>query len=208
VPPRRRSPPRHPPPPPFRDAAHYNLPLIVLGGPWVRIFRFEPGRSPLYFGRAQTYRYDDPRGRYGVLYAAEALAGAFIETFGRTLGQHLIALSELRQRHVAAIGSARSLRLVDLRGQHLATLGATGELSVGRDYARAQQWSRWFYRHPQQPDGLLYPCRHDPEQHAVALFDRTEGDLEAIDRGELLQPALLSELAAVLDRYTFGLDLT
>jgi hypothetical protein len=52
----------------------------------------------------------------------------------------------------------------------------------------------------------LYPCRHDPEQRAVALFDRTEGDLEAVDSGELLQDALLPELADVHNRFGFGLD--
>jgi hypothetical protein len=99
----------------------------------VRIFRFAPGRSALYFGQASTYRFDDPLGRFGVLYAAEELAGAFIETFGRAVGVHLIALADLRARHVAHISATRPLRLVDLRGRHLARLGATGELATGRD---------------------------------------------------------------------------
>jgi hypothetical protein len=206
VPRRRRSPPRHPPPPLLRDAARYPLPLVSLAGPWVRIFRFAAGRSPLYFGSASTYRFDDPFGRFGVLYAADHLAGAFIETFGRAVGQHLIAVGDLRERHLASVRASRPLQLVDLRGRHLAALGATGELTAGRDYVRSQRWSRWFYRHPQRPDGLLYPCRHDPEQRAVALFDRTQGDLEGLDSGELLRDALLPELADVLGRYGFGLD--
>jgi len=206
VPPRRRSPPRHPPPPPLRDAARYELPLVSAEGHWIRIFRFAPGRSPLYFGKASTYRFDDPLGRFGVLYAAEHLAGAFIETFGRAVGQHLIAVRDLQERHVASLRVSRQLELVDLRGRHLAALGATGELTAGRDYVRSQQWSRWFYRHPRRPDGLLYSCRHDPEQRAVALFDRTERALEAQDSGDLFQDALLSELAGVLDRYGFALD--
>jgi len=206
VPRRRRSPPRHPPPPPLRDAARYPLPLLSLAGPWVRIFRFAPGRSPLYFGQAGSSRFDDPLGRFGVLYAAEQLAGAFIETFGRAVSQHLIAVADLQERHLASLRATRPLHLVDLQGRHLAALGATGELTSGRDYVRSQRWSRWFYRHPQQPDGLLYPCRHDPEQRAVALFDRAEADLEAHDRGDLLQDALLAALADTLDRYGFGLD--
>jgi len=52
----------------------------------------------------------------------------------------------------------------------------------------------------------LCPCRHDPEQRAVAVFDRTRGDLEALDSGELLQNTLLPELAEVLGQYGFGLD--
>ncbi|MDQ6674543.1 MAG: RES family NAD+ phosphorylase [Chloroflexota bacterium] len=202
----RRSSPRHPPPPPLRDAARHPLPLTSLAGPWLRIFRVAPGRSPLYFGKACIYRFDDPLGQYGVLYAADQLAGAFIETFGRAVGQHLIAVRELRERHLATVRARRLLQLVDLRGRHLPALGGTGELSTGRDYVRAQQWSRWFYRHPQRPDGLLYPCRHDPEQQAVALFDGTEGELEAQDTGDLLQNALLPELRGVLDRYSFALD--
>jgi len=95
---------------------------------------------------------------------------------------------------------------VDLRGRHLAALGATGELTAGRDYVRSQRWSRWFYRHPQRPDDLLYPCRHDPEQRAVAIFDWTQGDLEALDGGELLQNTPVPELAEVLGQYGFGLD--
>jgi len=206
VPPRRRPLPRHPPPPPLREADRHPLPLISAAGPWVRIFRFAPGRSPLFFGTTRSYRFDDPLGRYGVLYAAEQLAGAFIETFGRTVGQHLIAVRDLRERHLASVRPRSPFQLVDLRGRHLAALGATGELTAGRDYVRSQQWSRWFYLHPQRPDGLLYPCRHDPEQQPVTLFDRTEGDLEALDHGELLQDALLPELGAALDRYGFALD--
>jgi len=206
VPRRRHSPPRHPPPPTARDAAQYQLPLVSLAGPWVRIFRFASGRSPLYFGSARTYRFDDPLGHFGVLYAAEHLAGAFIETFGRAVGQHVLAVGDLRERHLASVRASRPLQLVDLRGRHLAALGATGELTAGRDYVRSQRWSRWFYRHPQRPDGLLYPCRHDPEQRAVAVFDRTRGDLEALDSGELLQNTLLPELAEVLGQYGFGLD--
>ena len=157
MPRRRRSPPRHPPPPLLRDAARYQLPLVSLAGPWVRIFRFAPGRSPIYFGSARTYRFDDPLGRFGMLYAAEHLAGAFIETFGRAVGHHLIAVPDLQERHLASVHATKPLQLVDLRGRHLAALGATGELTAGRDYVRSQRWSRWFYSHPQRPDGLLYP---------------------------------------------------
>lgn len=206
VPRRRHSPPRHPPPPLLRDAARFHLPLVSLAGPWVRIFRFAAGRSPLYFGSARSYRFDDPLGRFGVLYAAEHLAGAFIETFGRAVGQHLIAVRDLQERHLASVRARRPLQFVDLRGRHLAALGATGELTAGRDYVRSQRWSRWFYGHPQRPDGLLYPCRHDPEQSAVAIFDRTQAELEALDSGELLRDALLPELAEVLNGYGFGLD--
>ncbi len=53
-----------------------------------RIFRFAPGRSPLYF--FGNYRFDDPLDSFGVVCAAEHLAGAFVET---SAGQsHLIAV--------------------------------------------------------------------------------------------------------------------
>ena len=130
MPRRRRSPPRHPPPPLLRNAARYKLPLVSLAGPWVRIFRFAAGRSPLYFGSASTYRFDDPLSRFGVLYAAEHLAGAFIETFGRAVGQHLMAVRDLQVRHLATVRASRPLQLVDLRGRHLAALGARGELTA------------------------------------------------------------------------------
>jgi len=77
----------------------------------VRVHRRD--RDPLYVGRTGLSRFDAPDGEYGVLYAAADAHGAFVETFGRTGGERLVAASVLAARALARIEAARPLRLVD-----------------------------------------------------------------------------------------------
>ena len=65
---------------PPADLYRRRLPLVRLAGPWARIHRKE--HDPLFFGATGRNRFDDPLGRFGVLYAAQEPAGAFIEVFG------------------------------------------------------------------------------------------------------------------------------
>src|SRR5437660_71924 len=116
-------------PPP--DLRQRRLPLIRLAGPWVRIHRTE--HDPLFFGTTRHNRFDDPLGRFGVLYAAQDEAGAFIEVFGSGAigGVNTVQESELLARAYASIHVARPIRLVDLTGSGLARIGATNALTAG-----------------------------------------------------------------------------
>lgn len=193
----------HPRPP--SDLSTVELPITRRSRRW---FRAHPcRRDPLFFGRTGQWRYDDPERRYGVLYVAAGLEGAFVEgcLHDATVGTSTPLLSErfLEQRCVAKIRFAGRLRLVDLTGPGLAAIGADARLCVG-DYRIAQLWSRAIWRHPQQPDGVLYLSRHNPKILCAAVFDRApDSDYEPL--GPFLGPRLLRRTAALLDTYGVGL---
>jgi hypothetical protein len=93
----------------------------------------------VFFGRTGLNRLDDPRGEYGLLYAAEDAFGAFIESFGRAPGRNVVSWEKLRSRPLSSIEAERLVRLVDLRGG-------------GRDlYRRLREGARVGARTPRPP---------------------------------------------------------
>jgi hypothetical protein len=159
----------------------------------------------LYFGRERRWRFDAPAGEFGVLYAADDVPGAFIETFGRQLDVRSITSQMLAEQRLARIESRRPLQLIDLAGGGgLARLGADNRLTTG-DYDASQAWSHGLWGHSVQPDGLYYPLRHDPERRGCAIFDRAGEFLSATAQGTLWDRSRRSELASILDQYGFGL---
>jgi hypothetical protein len=191
----------HPGPPP--DLISRAPRIREHAGPW---FRLHSARhTPLHFGRQRRWRFDAPAAEFGVLYAADDLHGAFIETFGRQLDVRSITSQKLVEQRLATIESVRGLRLVDLAASGgLARLGADTRLTAG-DYEVSQAWSRALWAHPVHADGLSYPLRHDPTRLGCAIFDRAAKVLTVTRQGTLWDPARRSELGGILDRYGFGL---
>lgn len=164
-------------------------------------------RDPLYFG--------DPKRRFnrfdlapaacpdsaGCLYTSKSPEGAFIEVFGHATGIRCVTETELRSRGLFPVETKRPCRLVSLTGGNLAKLGLDARIWSG-DVATAQRWATAFYQHPLRYDGILYPCRHDDRQTAVALFDRVRPDLGFSPPVCWLEHP---ELAGFLDHYDFGL---
>ncbi|OFX25432.1 MAG: hypothetical protein A2V77_15230 [Anaeromyxobacter sp. RBG_16_69_14] len=200
VPPRRHPGP-HPPPP--SDLSSRRLSLTPVARP---LFRIHASRHrPLYFGSSGDNRFDDPLQAYGVLYAGLSAACAFIETFSDPLDYPFVTETQLAQRKLTRIEVRAPLLLVDLRGSHLRRLGADARLFAG-DHAPAQLWSRAFFAHPAQPDGLLYRARHDAGEYAVALFDRAKRSMRPQPmRATLSSPANRSLIAGLLAKYGLGL---
>lgn len=188
-------------PPPPADLRDRELPIAEEGGPWMRMHPVE--HDPVFFGRTGLSRFDDPRGEYGVLYAAEDAFGAFIESFGRAPGRNVVSWEKLRSRPLSSIEAERLLRLVDLTGGGLARLGATAAIFTD-DYEKAQEWSRALHDHPFGPDGLRYRLKHDPSRAGVAIFERV-GALRARSLGTMIAPEHEKLLAAILKEYGFGL---
>lgn len=189
---------------PPADLHARRLPLVREPGPWIRIYRLE--HDPLFFGATGYNRFDDPRRRFEVLYAAQEEAGAFIEVFGFGAGSgvNTVRENDLVARAYASIEAERPLRLVDLTGPGLAQVGATNRLTAGA-HAVAQQWSRALWSHPSRPDGLLYRARYEPSCLSVALFGRTRRHVRAQPRGSLFAREHRALLAQILDRYGFSL---
>jgi|NGEPerStandDraft_6_1074524.scaffolds.fasta_scaffold107749_1 hypothetical protein len=195
----------HPEPP--SDFHRRTLPITTLGG---SLFRTHPHNAPpFYFGRTGRNRFDDPLGRYSVLYAARDAFGAFIETFGQQTGVRSVGVGDLKNRCLTEFYPASPLLLVDLVSPGcLARMGADSRLFAG-SRAVAQRWSRAIYEHPDLPvHGIVYPARHNHTRSAVAIFDR-----DSIPRLEVTRSVswysdeedMRSNLAAALNLYGFSL---
>ena len=192
--------PKHPEP--GVDLARTDLPLASWDRSLFRIHRLKKG--PLHFGTSGDNRFDDPEGRYGVLYASATWLGAFIETAGHHTGHPFVTTTWLSGRSLAVIDVRRKLRLIDLRGRGLARLGADARLAAG-EHALAQRWSRALWEHPAEADGISYISRHDSRQVSVALFDRSEKALRPRVLGSLGSRGLEPKIAEALNHYSFGL---
>lgn len=133
-------------------------------------------------GRRQAkWRFDDPGREFDVIYLAVTPFGAWIETIRSPAGA--VSTKNLQVTGMAVFRCRETLRLLDLTGNGLAMMGETAELacftpSIDKGgYRRSQQVAQRAYRERADLAGLLYRCRHDPSQLAVALFDRAKGSL-------------------------------
>jgi RES domain-containing protein len=188
----------HPEPP-----ASFRLLVRPTSVAWYRV---HPARhDPLHFGTVPHNRFDAPAGEFGVLYVAADAHGAFIETFGHATGVRFVTTAELRARGLAVITARRALRLVDLRGEGLARMGADAQLTSGSDLSLSRRWARAIHDHRRRPDGILYRARHDPARTCAAIFDRAAAVLTARRLGPLSTKEHEGLLADILDTYAFGL---
>lgn len=190
----------HPDPP--SGLATSGLPIRSVEREWSRIHKID--KDPIFFGNAAEHRFDDPMRKYGVLHIGEDPFCAFIETYGHSTGVRFVTRSSLGQRGLAAVVTTGALELVDLTANGLAKMGADARLCDG-DYTVAQKWSRAFWSHPAQPDGVLFRSRHDPAKICAAVFDRASGRLQAQPRGALSDSRISNVLAEILERYDFGI---
>jgi hypothetical protein len=161
----------------------------------------------VFFGTSRSSRFNDPKGKFGVLYLATEFEGAFVEgclidsglgTTGPLLGERF-----LKSRCLAEIRFSKPLNVVDLTGSGLAAIGADARLSSD-DYQIAQRWSRAIWSHPRRPDGIMYRSRHNPRLFCAAVFDRSP-ETTVVKRGSFLGPGLIARTAALLDTYGVGL---
>jgi hypothetical protein len=171
-------------------------------GPWVRSHASHHG--PIYFGGSGVNRFDAPANQYGVLYVAEDIHGAFIESFGRQLGRRRLTVARIAARTFSRVRQSRPLRLVDLEGPGLSRIGADNRLTDG-SYDLSQRWALALYEHPDRPDGLLYRSRHDPSRLCAAIFDRASSALTATSLGSLADANNAALLADLLDTYEYSL---
>jgi hypothetical protein len=162
-----------------------SLGCVFLAQPWYRIHqaRYEA----VFFGKSKDSRFDDPRQAYGVLYAAQNIQGAIVETLyppARRAGNgpfRIVPRSFVYERALAVVFFERPLKLVDLTSS-LARFGTSASEAASPDRQITQGWSRQLYEHPDQPDGILYFSQFAPMQRCVAVFDR----IGAVRMGSLL----------------------
>ena len=167
---------------------------------WLRLHR--ASYSAMYFGVTGNNRFDPPNEEFGVMYIARQIAGAFVEVFCRD-GVRTLDIEEIKRYQVAEVHTSKSLKLIDLTGKGLVRMGLDARLSTG-SYTLAQDWSKAFYDHPEQADGILYPSRHDPKQHLAAVFDRSEDALSVKSLGSIIE-YLGDDFDGLLDHYDIAL---
>ena len=194
----------HPEPP--NDLARRSLPIrtVSSGTIWYRLHPLVYEAQPLYFGRGRENRFAAPGEEYGVLYAGDSPHCAFVEAFGRELGIRVVTEAVLRTSCLTEVQVVGDLRLVDLTGARLRRLGADARLPHG-DYPLTHRWSRAFWSHPEQPDGLCWHSRLDDDRLAFALFDRAERLVTPSCQGSLMLWRHRALIADILDTYDFGL---
>ena len=204
---------------PATDFQKQVLPITECQTTW---YRLNPSSydSALYFDRSGMGRYDGLSQSYGILYVAEAVEGAFIESFGRSHGAKGVAEADLRNRNLFELESDRQLTLVDLWGSGLVKIGADARITSGSDYELSRAWAEAIYLHPSKVDGIRYYSRHDclgarslapfgdagshrNTQLCCGLFDRTSAHLKEQNEGNIVNnPELLAD---ILKRYDYAL---
>lgn len=154
--------------------------------------------SLLYYGRSSTNRYDDPARAYGVLYLGRDLPTALMESVfhkHQWLAQmkRSIALEEVKNRLVRAVGVLNDLRLADLTapGVMAGYFGLNLEQLASRDYTHTQRVSAQVHAMLTDSglplfDGICYPSRNNYPDASIALFDRAKAKVSVIDDIDLV----------------------
>lgn len=136
---------------------------------------YSAAHEPVYFDTSRLGRFNAPDGSFGVLYTADARAGAFAETFLRKPGRTLIDSDLLDRKAYVQLTITRTLKLIRMAGPGLARLGATAEVTHGGlPYDVPQAWSKALATHPVEADGIAYYSRHDDDELCHALFESTK----------------------------------
>lgn len=170
--------------------------------------------DPIHFGKGKCWRFDDPEGRFGVMYCGASYYGAFSETIGQEIPPPesipggfldqdvIITEDQLSAYRLSRLVSKKPLRLVDLTGPFLKHFRASAQHTVGLDYRDSQQLSRKIYDHPDKVDGIYYLARNDPHEGSFALFQRCRKTIIIEKRlGSLLEPANRHTLARIVNHY-------
>ena len=200
--------------PPLGGHAKLKRLHVPTGTAWYRIVHRRYG-SALHFGKGLDARWNDPEGRYGVLYAADSVEAAFAETFGHDVPQQYSPLAdkfldtlELEERVLYRIETQRDFKLGLLQGAGLAALNLDVALFATRGYEVPQCWSRWVYQAPDELDGLRYPSRLLPDCENTALFDRCCPGVREQLLGSLLHwrsPGGRRDIFDIVDEQGWGL---
>jgi hypothetical protein len=172
--------------PPPRRFSQQALPTVQYRtGNLLRISRFAGGEP--YFGRSGKNRFDDDsrpkKSRFGTCYCANALVTAVAETLLHDRlpedGRFRVDQTELETLLVYQL-AGRRLRLANLMGGDLKTLGADGRISTELPAHMPRRWARAIHGHPAQVDGIRYISRHVNDQEAVVLFDRAASKVRVL----------------------------
>lgn len=159
------------------DRALLSSQILLFGfSNYVRIFPTAYQATPLGCAVGQS-RFGGSGGTFATLYAAKDVATALAEAVVRDRFEGLenrqdrsLFISELSSKSAVQIGTAKVLRLVDLRMGGCLKLGISTEITGAKCFEEAQRFSD-FVHNDTSIDGILYSSRLTSE-NCVAIFDR------------------------------------
>lgn len=149
--------------------------------------------QPLYFGTKAQHRFDDPAGKFGVLYLALNLATALMESvfhdhhWWQAHAERQIMLAEVQRRMIRAIGVLSDLTLCDLAspGAAAKAFGWNGARLMARNGPRTRDLSAQIASLQTKAgtpfDGILYLSRNNPGDKCIALFDQAVHKIQVVD---------------------------
>ena len=111
-----------------------------------------------------------------MLYLGASLKVCFVEAVPRdrrngAVADYPIEESELTALRYAEVEVLSPLSLVDLRGDAPIRMGVPSDVVGAATQAPARAWSLAFHKHPEAPDGIVYPSRLNEETNA-AIYGR------------------------------------
>jgi len=132
--------------------------------------------SAIFFGpapgRPPGNRFDAPNGAFRVLYAAERLEGAYVETVLRHGHRQIVTRAHVNERAWSTLRIERPVRLAALLDEGLFPHGVdAGELGA-EDYAFCRALALRLYQTRPDLDGLAYRSRFNNGEVCYAVFDR------------------------------------
>lgn len=140
----------------------------------VRIHR--KGQGAVFFGpsagKPPQNRFDAPAGEYGVLYAAQRLEGAFVETLLRRPVGRIVRRDFIEERQWTPIRLERPLILAKIMDEGLLFHGVDASVSASDDYGPSRALALDLYKDFPSLEGLAYRSRHNNGEICYALFDR------------------------------------
>lgn len=123
-------------------------------------------------GKPPQNRFDAPSGEYQILYAAQRLEGAFVETLLRRPTHRVIRRAFIEERVWTPLRLERTLTLAKVMDEGLLVHGVDASVSATEDYGPSRKLALALYEDFSALDGLAYRSRHNNGEICYALFDR------------------------------------
>lgn len=156
-----------------------------------------------YFGKSGSNRFDDPKGEYGVCYAAQDIRCAIAETLLHDevaeKGFFTVEHEEISKLWVHHLQSKEPVHRVDFSGHLLKRLGVeSASIMSETTLEHSQYWSREIYEHDDAIDCIQYVSRQNNELKGLALFERAV-ERRGVESVDCIRLAKYPKIDAVLD---------
>jgi hypothetical protein len=147
--------------------------VLPAGNFIVRAHKADKG--PIFFGpptgSPPENRFDAPNGEYRVLYAAERLEGAFVETVLRK-PRRVFRRAYVEERAWSVLRLERLLTVAKVYDEGLQFHGVDAGMIGTDDYLPSRDLALALFQERSTLDGLAYRSRYNNGEICYALFDR------------------------------------